>query len=405
MTLPLRPFLCFASLCLLPHAVGSQVLGPFQVRVGAGIEHDSNVLRAPRDQERSDEIGFVSVAVKGDKQYGLQRIRLNAEGRRYTYRELNGLDYSNLNYSAAWDWAITPRFQGVLSADRRQYRDVSRYRDLADDSTDRPGGAGGRTDRTELLEGRYLIDGNWRALGGVRHTSSRSREARPAGSDMDDTIWDASPTTRSVQAGLGYEFASGRSVTARLRRGQGDYRDWPATLVSADFEENEFETELKWPITAKTALDARLAYLERNHDQAQGLNFSGPVGHATVSWDVTSKTRLIGGVASDLYSHQLEGSGHVRSTRFFVKPVWKPTARTAVTLRYVRENRRWHGALAGTLESGRRDISQWAIAELEWEPRRNVAVSTTLRHERRGSSASVYRYRASTVAAAVNVAF
>ena len=390
-----------ACVCLFSHSAQAQLLGPFTVHVGAGVEHDSNVLRTPESERRSDDVASVSIGIRGDKQYGLQRFRVNAEGTRHQYSRLSALDYSTVNYSLAWDWQVTPRFQGVLSADRRQYRDVSRYRDLSDDESESPAGAGGRTDRTELFEARYLIDGPWRALGGVSRTSSRSRDPQR---DL-DAAWDASPSTTSVHAGAAHEFASGTLMALRLRRGEGEYREVPTTVNSPDFRENEVSLDLKWPVTAKTALDARLAYLERNHSASPSLNFSGPVGYATVSWDVGAKTRLIAGVASDLYSYQATTPGYVRSNRIFLKPVWKPTAKTSVTLRYVRENRNWRGAPAGSLESGRNDVSQWAIATFEWEPRDNIMLSASARAERRNSDVPVYRYRTTTLGGSVRVNF
>lgn len=397
MTPLLRPVLCLASLFLLLPGARAQLLGPFTATVAVGFEHDTNVLRAAQGAQ-SDEIGYLALRVRGDKQYGLQRFRVNADATSYRYRDLSDLSYSTVNYAAAWDWQITPRFQGVLSAERREYRDVSRSGDVG---TEQPGGTGGRTDRTELLEGRYLIDGPWRALAGVSHTSSTSREANLNLGDA----WDASPTIRSVRVGAAYEFASGSSVTARLRRGDGEYRNRPSGLTSADFRENEAELAVRWPLTVKTRLDARLAYLERDHDADAGLDFSGPVGHATVSWDVTGKTQLVAGLSSDLYSYQVNAPGHVRSDRFFLKPVWKPTAQTAVSLRLVRETRDVRGMASGFPDTGRRDRSHWVIAAFEWEPRRNVAVSATARHERRSSSVPALRYRSSAIGAAIAVSF
>ncbi|MDB5946916.1 MAG: hypothetical protein JWQ33_1942, partial [Ramlibacter sp.] len=282
----LRPVLYLASMCLLPGAADAQLLGPFTVRVGAGLDHDSNVLRGPSDQERSDQIGSVSLGLKGDKQYGLQRFRLNAEATRYRYQNLSELNYSTVNYAAAWDWQVTPRLQGILSANRTQYRDVSSFTDIS--GVTQAGATGARTDRNELLEARYLIDGPWRVLGGFSHSSSSSRDPRL---DL-NSPWDASPSIRSARIGAAYEFASGTEITARVRRGNGQYRDLAASLGgSVDFRENETDVAVKWPITAKTAVDARLAYLQRSHSVNSSLDFSGPVGDATVTYDATANTR------------------------------------------------------------------------------------------------------------------
>ncbi len=395
-----RPVLCLASICLLPIAAQAQLLGPFTVRVGTSLEHDSNVLRAPSDQERADTIGTLSLGLKGDKQYGLQRFRVNVEATKYRYQHLSELDYSTVNYSAAWDFQITPRLQGVLSADRTQYRDVGRFVDLK--GIEQAGGTGGRTDRTELLEARYLVDGPWRVLGGVVHTSTSMRDARR---DFQNP-WDASPTVRSVRVGVAYEYASGTEFTARVRRGNGDYRDPQAVSGgSVNFRENEAELMAKWPVTAKTRVDGRVAYLERLHSANSALNFSGPVGDAVVTYDITPKTSLVGGVASELYSYQLGAPGYIRSNRFYVKPIYKPTVQTQLSVRYVRETRSRHGAPLATVDNGQEDVSQWLLGTVNWNPRRNIDVSGTVGVERRNSSFAAAGYRNTTVGAAAAYSF
>jgi exopolysaccharide biosynthesis operon protein EpsL len=400
MTRIFRPVLYLASICLLPAAAQAQLLGPFTVHVGAGLEHDSNVLRTPSDQERSDQVGSLSIGLKGDKQYGLQRFRLEAEATRYRYQNLSELNYSTVNYAAAWDFQVTPRFQGVLSANRTQYRDVSRFTDVT--GIERAGGTGGRSDRAEVLEGRYLIDGPWRVLGGVLHNSSTSRDARR---DI-NTPYDASPSVRSARVGVAYEFASGTEFTARVRRGNGEYTDLPQSSGgSIDFRETETDFGVKWPVTAKTTVNGRIAYFQRNHSGNSALDFSGPVGEGSVSYEVTAKTRLTGGVSTALDSYQLGAPGHIRSTRVYVRPVYKPTVKTEVSLHYVHETRDFSGAPAGSTEDGRRDTSQWITAGFGYQPLRNVELAATLRYERRNSNVPFGTYRDMTAGGTVSVGF
>lgn len=400
MTPSFRPVLYLASMCLLPCAAHAQLLGPFTVRAGASLEHDSNVFRTPSSQEVSDQVGSLSLGLKGDKQYSLQRFRLNAEATRYRYQNHSDLNYSTVNYAAAWDWQVTPRFQGVLSADRTQYRDVSRYTDLT--GIERAGGTGGRTERNEVLEARYLIDGPWRVLGGFSHNSSSSREARRD----TDMAWDASPSVRSARIGAAYEFASGTEFTGRVRRGNGEYTGLPTALGgSMDFRETETEFAVKWPVTAKTAVDGRIAYLQRSHSANSALDFSGPVGEGNVTYEVTAKTRLAGGVSTQLYSYQLGSPGHVRSTRLYVRPVYKPTVKTEVSLRYVYETRSWSGAPVGSSEDGRRDRGHYVVAAFGYQPLRNVELAATVRYERRNSNVAIANYRDVTAGGSVSVGF
>lgn len=386
--IPIRPLVCLMSACFFPAVLRAEPPDPVQFRVGVGVEHNTNVLRAPA-REQSDEIGVLSVGAKIDRSYSLQRFRADVEASAYRYRSLSHLNYNTLNYLAAWDWSFTPALHGVLSAERRQFRDIS----------DTPAGnfeIGRRTERSELFEGIYNIDGAWRALAGVSRTSS---------STTVPLSWDASPTVRSARVGGGYQFASGSSIFVRARRGDGEYKAPLVPGSPADFRENEADVALKWILTGKTSLDARLGHLEREHDAAPQRDFSGPVGNATVTWDATGKTRVVAGVLHYLSSSGLDTGGNVESDRFFIGPVWKATAHTSVNARYDRTTREWRDIAPGTLQAGRRDVIQTMSIGVDWEPRRVVTVSGSLRGERVRSSLPGTSYRNRAVAVGVKLNF
>lgn len=110
---------------------------------------------------------------------------------------------------------------------------------------------GVRTDRVDLAEGVYEIDGPWRTLAGLTRTSSTSTNV---------FSYDASPTVNKGNVGVGYEFATGSSITGRLYRGKGEYK----RLTSSDFEDIEVDLAFRWRFTERTSLDGRLGYLSRS---------------------------------------------------------------------------------------------------------------------------------------------
>ena len=244
--MPIRPLVCLVSACVFPAVLRAEPPDLVQFRVGAGVEHNTNVLRAPTG-EQSDDIGVLSVGAKIDRTYSLQRVRADVEASSYRYRNLSRLNYSTLNYLAAWDWKFTPALHGVLSAERRQFRDIS-------DTVAGIQEIGRRTERAERFEGIYDIDGAWRALAGVSRTSS---------STTVPVSWDASPTVRSARVGGGYEYASGSSVFVRARRGDGEYKALLTPGAPADFRENEGDVQLKWILTGKTSLPAWAVWIGR----------------------------------------------------------------------------------------------------------------------------------------------
>ena len=334
-----------------------------QFRVGAGIERDSNVLRTPN--KVSDEVGILSAGARFDKQYSLQRITLDVEAATYRHRDLDSLDYTTLNYLGAWNFAFTPRLQGVLSAERRQYRDI----------TNTSAGFGDvnlRTERNEAAEATWAVTGGWRAQGALTHSSSKSDDPRAL---------ESSPDINSVRVGAGYEYPSGTTIIGQVRRGDGEY-----DRAGIDFKETEPGIVVRWPITAKTRLNTKLGRLKREHDNAPERDFSGTVGTFDVVWEYSPKTRVTVGYARDLGSYEFTGGGHISGKRYYIAPVWRPTAKTAVILRYQRETRDWEGVVAGAPDAGRSDRTTYTGATFEWEPRRNLVLSTGLRGEKRDSN-------------------
>jgi exopolysaccharide biosynthesis operon protein EpsL len=364
---------------VMAQAQAPETNNAFQLRAGLGVEHDSNVRRQPNAQ--ADTAVTASVGLKFDRRYSLQRLRADVEAATYRYQDHSDLNFSTLNYNLAWDWAFTPKLHGVISADRKQYRDTT------SDPVTGVNLVGRRTERTELAEGVYELGAAWRALAGVSHSAVKT--AQP-------NSYDGSPTVRSAYAGAGYELASGTSITGRFRHGNGEYKDF--TAGGTDFHENEADLLVKWPVTAKTSFEGRVGRLQRRHSGGSARDFSGFVGDATVNWEITGKTRLLAQVAHDLtasgFTTGVVAGGHAESNRFFVQPTWKPTVQTAVNLRYEYIRRTWKDVPAGSFDLGRRETVQNTSIGFDWEPRQKILVSASLRNERQKSNLAFGGYRA-----------
>lgn len=369
-------------------AVAEDVPEPLQLRAVAGLEHESNVLRT-RANPVADTAVLLGIGLRMDKRLSLQRLRADVEVTRYRYARESSLDHDIFNYALAWDWAIGRRLRGVLSADRKEYREV-----LTDALA--PGGRmGRRIEQTELIEAVYEASAAWRLVGTVAHTSARSSEP---GS------WDASPDQTSARIGVGYERPSGASLYGRYRQGEGEYTDPPPGAPSGGFAEREKDVVLRWPVGGKTSIDARLGHLERKPDDASQGGFSGLVGSAALVWDLTGKTRLLAGVSRDLGASGLTTAGYVRNDRIFISPTWKATSAVAVQLRYDHVTRAWREVPAGAAEAGRKDTVRVLSANIDWQPRRWVALSGYLRGEQLRSNVDT-GYRNTTVGAAVKASF
>ena len=360
----------------------------FQIRALAAVEHETNALRVPSGANpRSDELAILGVGFKFNRRYGLQRIRADIEANTFRYRDQSDLDFNTINYALAWDWQFTPRFHGIVSADRKQYREVTT------DPVALVNRVGRRTERAEIAEGIFDVTAAWRLLAGVAHTQSSSSQPNP---------WDASPSVRSARVGVGYELPSRTSVFARFRRGDGEYSNLPGG--ANDFRENEAELVVNWPVTAKTSVEGRLGHIERDHSGATQRDFSGMIGNANVRWEITGKTRLAAGVGRDLSAAGLDLGGHVEQNRFYIGPVWQATSQIAVHARFDHVTRDWKDVPAGSPELGKEERVQLLSAGVDWEPRRWLTVSGYVRGERLKSNLN-QGYRSTTVGAALKAHF
>jgi exopolysaccharide biosynthesis operon protein EpsL len=385
--LSIRPLLSVAALVMAAPAVMAQDADAeeglhFLGRLG--VEHDSNVLRVPSGSNpQSDTAWTAGIGLKYNKRFGLQRVRADIEADRWRYQHHSDLNFNTVNYALAWDWSVTPRFHGTVSADRRQFREVTT------DPTGATNLIGRRTERNELAEGVFEIDGPWRALTGVSHY--RTESTRPGS-------WDASPDIRYAQVGVGYEASSGSSVTARVKRGDGDYHD-PTfagfAALDTDFRETAEELAFRWAYTGKTTVDGRVGHLKREHSGAPQLDFAGAVGGVNVSWDITGKTRLVGGWLHDLTATGLPTGGHVTSDRFFLAPVWHATAKTSFNLRYDHTKRDWKNiSPLAPFDAGRSETVKSLQAGVDWQALRTIGLSGYARQERLHSNLANASYRA-----------
>lgn len=354
------------------------------LHAGVAVERDSNVLRSASPV--SDEIGVFTAGVRVDKRYSLQHLTLQAQASRFRFRDADHLDYSTFNYAGGWTFQVTPAVRGVLSADQRQSRDITNASALT-------GGVSRRTERHELAEVTLLGHGGWRTLAGLDQSRRRSDDPRTL---------EASPTVSSVHLGGGYESSTGTLLTAQVRRGEGDYG---GVASGIGFRETEPSVRLRWPATAKTALDARVAYLDRVHDTEPVRDFKGLIADTTLRWTYSPRTSVEAGFARDLGSYEFGSGGRVRGWRAQLAPTWKPSEKTALRFRHTTQRREWQVVSPASPDLGREDRTRWNALTFEWTPSRLLEFTASVRQERRRSNLVGLDFRANVVALGVRLHF
>ena len=366
-------------------------LDTFQFRAGQSWQYDSNVFRLSDtvssqavlgSQSRSDNIFVTTVGAKIDKRYGLQRFEFDVNANRSIYRNFSRLDFTAVNYAAAWRWSITPALYGNFTTDRQEF--IDNTADLQN-----LGQLNRRTNRSTLLDAEYAIDGPWRVLAGVFQRNTVNSQP---------FVFESDAKVRGVEIGARYVFASDASLAYRLKQGRGEYPGRVLTTSFArDFKDREHEFRLNWPITGKTTIQSRLSYFDRSHDGLASRNFSGFVGQLDSTWQVTGKTSVTGGLVRELGTYQIDTASYYADNRVFIAPTWKPTEKTAVKLRYDHGRRSYNGPLPGFVSTNRRDTSDLASLAFEWDIIRALKLTTSVFTDRRKSNESGADYKSNGI--------
>lgn len=367
-----------------PFSVPSDLPPPLQFRVGQSLVRDSNVFRSPDATRRSDTYGVTTLGVKLDKRYSLQRIELDVYAQDYRYQDFSQLDFTAVNYDAAWRWSVTPKLRGNLTADRREF---------VDNSADVLVGAGGssavnrRTESAVGLDAEYDLGAAWRLVGGVFQR------------ELNNTLTtaEANSTVNGAEVGARYVFRTGNSLAYRFKNGDGKYSGQADATLPRDFSDVEHEFRFEWTPTGRSTVQGRLGNLDRQHKNSPDRDFSGWTGRVNANWVLTGKTQLDAGFIRELSSYQTTNTNFYEGERLYISPVWKPTEKTALRLRLEQGTRNYKGAPVGQVALDRRDKTALASLSAEWEVLRSLTVAVTAQRDRRTSNVAGADYKANSV--------
>jgi exopolysaccharide biosynthesis operon protein EpsL len=374
-----------AAFCATAHA---DELDTLQFKVGETVQHDSNIFRlsdaAPLPvsrSQRADTLAVTNVGVKFNKAYSLQRFELEAEASNYHYSKFSDLNFTAANYAAAWRWAATPKVHGNLTTSRREYVDYTV-------DVQQQGKVNHRTDTASLADAEYELGASWRVVGGV--FDRRTRNSEPLAFVPQTTV-------RGAEAGFRYVFREGESLSYRYRTGHGDFYNPSSVLSSSPIRDREHEFRADFLPTATTNVQARMSHFNREHTNVPSRDFSGWQGEVNAGWAVTGKTTLAGGFVKELNSYQTNVDNYYDGYRVFVAPVYKPSIKTAVKLRYDYGVRNFKGAPTGFVPSGRSDRIQLASLAFEYEPIRALSLAAGVQRDKRTSNVQFADYKSNSV--------
>ena len=380
-----------AILGLLAFAARADEVDTLQFKVSESVQHDSNIYRLSDSADaqtllgtptRSDIIAVTTLGFKVNKPYSLQRFELAIDAEDHRYRRFSNLNFTAVNYSAAWRWSFTPALHGNLTTDRQETVDY--YADVQN-----TGALNRRTSRTTVLDAEYELSSAWRLVGGVFQLGNTNSQPLTFVGDSNVV---------GLEAGVRYVFPSDTSMSYRFKNGAGKNTGLsPSSGFAGNFKDKEHEFRLDWAPTGKTTIQARMSQFDRTYDGFSTRNFSGVIGVLNGSWAVTGKTSIIGGLARDLGSYQTSTDSYYQGYRLFVAPTWKATEKIALRARYDHGVRDYKGPLAGFASSGRQDTTDLATLAIEWQPLRALKLTALILRDRRKSNLPGFDYISNSV--------
>jgi len=353
---------------------------------GAAVTFDDNLFRLPDSantrqslgkSQRSDRIFVTNAGIKIDKPYSLQRFQVDLNFVDNRYDTYSYLDYTAFNYRAAWLWQLTPNIKGTLSADQQQVlNSFSEFRDFNNQLNIR---RSIQTNENRIFDIDGLIGGGWHLLGGLSELRSRNSVAFNAVGDFVQT---------GANVGVKYVAASENSIALVQRVYNGEYQgriaDAPNQLDSG-FKQRETEVQLQWRLTGKSLVDAKLGYLDREHDHFSSRDYDGVTSRLAYNWQPTGKLGIITSISRHLYSYQQAANSYYVADTFAITPIWQVSAKTTLSMRYDYSKRDYRGAVVVVAEQ-REDDVQSLMLSADWKPTRTIKVTGSLRHEMRNST-------------------
>ena len=375
---------------MLVQSAAAQEALPLKLAVvlGGSVTWDANVFRLPGSVDpltavgkpnKDDRISVTYVGLRIDKSFAQQRFQLDVTQTATRFNSFTFLDFDALDYRGAWLWRLTPRLSGTLSTEHRQalvpFADFRGFQRNVS-NTDR---------RSFSLDG--WLAGGWHLLLGVFDTETKYTQV---------FLPKTSSRSNGAEVGLRYLAASGSSVTATRRSSKGTTLNQPldpVNLIDDGFRIQESELQSTWLVSGKSALNGRLAWVQRSHEHFAQRDFSGMAGNLDYTWTPTAKLRLAASARREIGAWWDLTSSYTVSDTLSFTPIWQVSTKTALRMRLDCTQRDYRGPVIANPGPLRDETVCSAGLGADWAPLRYVTFSANLQRDRRSSNYSAFDFQ------------
>jgi hypothetical protein len=313
------------------------------------------------DQIGKSELGLLFHTIQG-----LQKIQVDARLVNYQYQTDSEQNHTEANYTAGWQWAVTPRLRGNLDASQLET------------PTAGPGSSNNRPNRQTLnhyrADAEYEVDGPWHVVAGVNRDQNTSQYANSSAADS---------RSDSRDLGLRYDFSTGSWIKVSVKSADGSYLNG-ASATDGSYQQQEQDVHTHWSLSTASNLDFYLTQIDRTHQSDTQLDFNGLNYGAGFSWELSGRSVLLLG-----YSHAL--SVVVLPTPLLTAQDsvswglnWQTSNRTQLQFRQALQRMDFHNPLQGGFGE-HQDSSRDASLTLVWTPGTQWQISAALQQQAHGS--------------------
>ena len=352
---------------------------PIMGVVGTSETWDSNVFRLnDAAGPRSDRYNATYVGLRVDKPYSQQRLLLDITETAYHYKNFSNLNFNALQYRGAWQWTVTPRVSGTLSADRSE--SLVNYADFR--STTQRNLRIGENQQASI---DALLFGGWHLVGAAFHQQSRAE------------ITFQVPSYRATggEGGIKYLFVSGNSAALNLRSTNGSYISQPldpVALTDDGFRRSETELLGTWTASGHSAFDGRLAWVDYRSKHFSERDFSGSAARLAYRWTPSAKLSFSFSAAQDVYPWQDSSASYRVDKRLSAGPTWQAGPRTAIRMSLDQVSASYRRPLPGFTGPEHHDTTRIALLGWDWKAWRNLSVNASVQRTRRSSTDASFEF-------------
>jgi exopolysaccharide biosynthesis operon protein EpsL len=384
---------------LAPGLVLADADDSFNFAAGISARYEDNLFRladsAPTPNgasAKSDTLFTTYAGIRFDRTYDLQRVQLDVTATSYNYIKNDYLNFTALDYRAAWLWSITPRLTGSLFADSTS--EVTSYTNLQNISTPNQ-----RSVEHQGLLGDWLVDGGWHLTGGAYRLRSKS--------DSTELTSFGNYVQNTAEAGVKFVSTANNSLALVQRQANGEYIDRandPVNLLDTRYKQSDTELRSIYQVTGHSRLDTRIGYRDRSYENYSVRDFSGAVGAISYLWTPTGKLQFTLTAGRDLLAYQENRNSYYASNFVNFTPAWLITDKTTLRLKLDMYKNKFAGAVVPVAELREDKIYSTQLA-LAWRPTRTVVVDSYLLHEDRSSNIANLPYKANVAGISASATF